>query len=156
MLHHTFHESVTVGTAMLPQTITAAAAVNGSTISIASGGDCISFLVQTTNIATDEVATIKFEETADLSTWTKIKDNDTPANDLSFTIPNAGTGDENTTIASVPFTKIATGSKWVRMVVTSAGTTINYNIAASFVISGYASRPTATNDEVYAKCVSFV
>lgn len=154
MLHKTFHESILVGTALKPQTITAAAAVNGETIALNSGGTSVSFIAQTSSLATDEVATFKFEESVDGTTFTKIKDNDVPANDLSFAIPNADTGDEGSTIATIPFAKLASATKFVRCVVTSAGTTISYNIAVNYIVSG-CNHPTATIDRTFAACVSF-
>lgn len=155
MLHKTFHESVMVGTALLPQTIAAATAVNGSTIALNSGGSAISFLFQTSSITADEVATVKFEESADASTFTKVQSNDAAA-DLSFTVPQAGVGDEGTAMATIPFAKLLATTKYVRMVVTSAGTTISYTAAAQYVMSGFQSRPTSQEDKTFAACVSFV
>jgi hypothetical protein len=155
MLHKTFHESVMVGTALLPTTISAATAVNGSTIALNFGGSAISFLFQTTGIATDEVATVKFEESADASAFTKVQSNDAAA-DLSFTVPNAVAGDEGTVLATIPFAKLLATTKYVRMVVTSAGGTISYTAAAQYVISGFQSHPTSQEDKTFAACVSFV
>ena len=155
MLHKTFHESVMVGTALLPTTISAATAVNGSTIALNFGGSAISFMVHATGISGDEVATVKFEESADNSTFTKVQSNDAAA-DLSFTIPEAGAGDEGTAMATIPFAKLLETTKYLRMVVTSAGTTISYVAAAQYVISGFQSRPTSQVDKTFAACVSFV
>ena len=155
MLHKTFHESVMVGTALLPTAISSATAVNGSTIALNFGGSAISFLFQTTSIASDEVATVKFEESADASTFTKVQSNDAAA-DLSFTVPQAGVGDEGTAMATIPFAKLLATTKYVRMVVTSAGTSISYTAAAQYVISGFQSRPTSQEDKTFAACVSFV
>ena len=155
MLHKTFHESVMVGTALLPTTITAATAVNGSTIALNFGGSAISFMFQTTGIASDEVATVKFEESVDGTTFTKVQSNDA-AVDLSFTTPDASAGDESTAMATIPFAKLLATTKYVRMVVTSAGTTISYVAAAQYVISGFQSRPTSQVDKTFAACVSFV
>ena len=155
MLHKTFHESVMVGTALLPQTIAAATAVNGSTIALNHGGSAISFMFQTSTITSDEVATVKFEESADASTFTKVQSNDAAA-DLSFTVPQAGVGDEGTAMATIPFAKLLATTKYVRMVVTSAGGTISYLAAAQYVISGFQSRPTSQEDKTFAACVSFV
>lgn len=155
MLHKTFHESVMVGTALVPTAITSASAVNGSTIALNSGGSAISFLFQTTAIASDEVATVKFEESVDGSTWTKVQSNDAAA-DLSFTVPDAGAGDESSAMATIPFAKFLATTKFVRIVVTSAGTTINYTAAAQYVISGFQSKPTSQDDKTFAACVSFV
>lgn len=152
-MNKTFHESVMVGSALLPTAISAATAVNGATIALNSGGSAISFLVQTTGIATDEVATVKFEESADGSNWTKVQ-NDAAA-DLSFTIANAGDGDENTAMATVPFDAMLGTTKFVRVVITSAGTTISYTAAAQYVISGFQSHPTSQADKTFAACVSF-
>ena len=152
-MNKTFHESVMVGSALLPTAISAATAVNGATIALNSGGSAISFLVQTTGIATDEVATVKFEESADGSNWTKVQ-NDAAA-DLSFTIANAGDGDENTAMATVPFDAMLGTTKFVRMVITSAGTAIAYTAAAQYVISGFQSHPTSQADKTFAACVSF-
>lgn len=155
MLHKTFHESVMVGTALLPQTIAAATAVNGSTIALNFGGSAISFMFQTSSISGDEVATVKFEESVDASTFTKVQSNDAAA-DLSFTVPQAGVGDEGTAMATIPFAKLLATTKYVRMVVTSAGGTISYLAAAQYVISGFQSRPTSQEDKTFAACVSFV
>jgi len=155
MLHKTFHESVMVGTALVPTVISAATAVNGATIALNFGGSAISFLFQTTSLATDEVATVKFEESVDGSTWTKVQSNDAAA-DLSFTVPNAAAGDETTAMATVPFAKFLSTTKFVRLVVTSAGGTISYTAAAQYVISGFQSRPTSQEDKTFAACVSFV
>lgn len=155
MLHKTFHESVMVGTALLPQTIAAATAVNGSTIALNFGGSAISFMFQTSSIAGDEVATVKFEESADASTFTKVQSNDAAA-DLSFTVPQAAAGDEGSVMATIPFAKLLATTKYVRMVVTSAGTTISYLAAANYVISGFQSHPTSQEDKTFAACVSFV
>lgn len=155
MLHKTFHESVMVGTALLPTTISSAAAVNGATIALNSGGSAISFLVHTTGIATDEVATVKFEESPDGTNFTKVQSNDAVA-DLSFTVANAATGDEGTVMATIPFAKLLAGTKHIRLVITSAGTTISYTAAAHYVISGFQSQPTSQADATFAACVSFV
>ena len=156
MLHKTFHESVMVGTALLPTAISSATAVNGSTIALNFGGSAISFLFQTTSIASDEVATVKFEESADASAFTKVQSNDAAA-DLSFTVPQAGVGDEGTAMATIPFAKLLATTKYVRMVVTSASAgTIAYTAAAQYVISGFQSRPTSQEDKTFAACVSFV
>ena len=152
-MNKTFHESVMVGSALLPTAISAATAVNGATIALNIGGSAISFLVQTTGIASDEVATVKFEESADGSNWTKVQND--AASDLSFTIANAGDGDENTAMATVPFDAMLGTTKFVRMVITSAGTSIAYTAAAQYVISGFQSHPTSQADKTFAACVSF-
>jgi len=154
-MHKTFHESVMVGTALVPTTISGGAAVSGATIALNSGGSAISFLLQTTGIAGDEVATVKFEESVDGSAFTKVQSNDAAA-DLSFTVADAGAGDESTALATIPFTKLLSTTKFVRIVITSAGTSINYTAACQYVISGFQSHPTSQADKTFAACVSFV
>lgn len=157
--HHTLHENCMVGTALAGVSLANGAAVGtGTGINVATlGGQRISFIANCGNVVSADTITFTFEESADNSSFTTIKNTEATSVTVKFEAKDGGDLDSKSSIMTIPYSCLLSTTKYVRVVATgtSTGTLTTTIVAVSFVTTGHNTVPTAQADLTYNQCVSY-
>ena len=157
--HGTLHENCMVGTALAPVAVTSSALTPaGTSINVATlGGQRISFIANCANIVSADTITFTFEESADASSWTTIKNTEATSVTVKFEAKDGNDLDSKSSMMTIPYSVLASTTKYVRIVTTgtSTGTFTSTIVGVSYVSTGHNTVPTAQSDLTYNQCVSY-
>lgn len=157
--HHTLHENCMVGQAIGVVSVASATATNGLGINVATlGGQRVSFIVNCGNLASTDLFTFTFQESATDSSYTNIKNTEATSVNVTFSGGDGTASDNTSSIMTIPYSVLASTTKYVRIVATSSvlsGSWTATLIGVSYVITGHNTVPTAQADLTYNQCVSY-
>lgn len=146
------HETIDFGNAFnlsAAETSIGTAKVNGESINVSSKtGRMISFFVSFHTISGEEL-TFRVEESADNSTFTTVKKISASSTDISF---ETAADAQDAFIGSIPFSHLASTTKYVRLTATGSAATCG-GAAASYAISDLYSPPGSASDKFFSDTV---